>query len=257
MRGRYCLCRDLSSAEADAASLQDVADTLIPKQSPGGQVHSHLIDDVRVEVGSDLPGPPDSSRSATESAPTCSFELIGNVWHVQFASETTEIADTLAGLKFIARLLQQKHVAIPALQLEGHQETRIPRIQSDGPVLTKEAKAAYQHRLHEIDQAMMEVAKWQDQTEHNKLAAEKETILAELKAAVGQGGKDRLLSAGNESLKAADRVRKAIATVCARLGTDQYSMPKFAEHLQRDIKKEGNGFAYRPCPPEPVWRISF
>jgi hypothetical protein len=198
-----------------------------------------------------------AQHKTAREEPRYQFERVNTVWHLRFDSEAAQMADTLSGMKYIARLLQKKHVAVSALQLEGHEETAIPRVQTDAPVLDEKAKADYCQRLCDIDKAMKEVEEWEDRSEHDRLAQEKEDILAQLKAGVGWDGKDRLLAAGNEANKAAGRVRKAIAGVRDQLESQEVRMQGLARHLKQYIKKEGPSFAYRPPPPEPDWRVSF
>jgi hypothetical protein len=198
---------------------------------------------------------------ATMVMPPCSaqfrFERVGRVWHLQFGTEKTEVPDSLSGLVYIARLLQRKHVSIPALQVEGHPAAVIPRVQHDAPAQDEQGKAYFQRRLHENAEAMKEVKDFEDQSEYQKLAQEREAIVVRLKADVGRGGKDRLVSGGNESVLAAGRVRKAIAEVRKQLRGHPYGMKGMAEHLKKHIGKEGNSFAYRPSKPEPDWAIAF
>jgi hypothetical protein len=203
---------------------------------------------------SDPPGPIDA-KGLVPKENGFRFQRVGSVWHLQFGDEKTELADTLSGLIIVARLLQKKHAAIPALQIEGHDRAAIPQIQRDAPVMGEEEKASCRQRLAEVEQAMGDVAEWKDQSEYNKLVGEKEQIIAQLTAAVGAKG-DRLLDAGNESHKAAERVKKAIAAVGEKLKTRQCGMPNLAAHLKRNIKKEGQDFAYRPGEPAPDWVIS-
>jgi hypothetical protein len=184
------------------------------------------------------------------------FEKTGTVWHLQFGNKKTEIADTLAGLKCIAKLLEKPHSAIPALALEGHVEGALPPQQGDAPILSDHAKADYKRRLAEIEDAMKEVAEFEDCSEYLKLQQEKEAIMAEIKAAAGRAGKDRYLAAGNEARKAAERVRKAIAVALGKLISKDSEMVALADHIKTHIRKEGTDFAYRPPHPGPAWRLS-
>jgi hypothetical protein len=59
-------------------------------------------------------------------SPGYRFELVGGVWHLQFDTQKTEVPNTYSGLVYIARLFQKKHVAISALQVEGHPEGKVP-----------------------------------------------------------------------------------------------------------------------------------
>ena len=184
------------------------------------------------------------------------FERIGNVWHLQFGDEKTQIADTLDGLLIIAHLLQKKHTGIPALELEGHDETRIPRSQTDAPALDEIAIREMKHELLEIEKAMKEVEGFQDQTEYRNHEHRKGAIEHQLRSDTGFGGKGRRLSGGNEASKAADRVRKAIKAVRDQLRKPIHNMSNLSNHLG-EIKKDGGQFAYRPSTPEPTWKISF
>ena len=184
------------------------------------------------------------------------FERIGNIWHLQYHNEKTEIADTFDGLAIIARLLQKKHTPIAALELEGHDETRIPRTQTDAPTLDEPAIRDLKRKLSEIAEAMKEVEGFKDQTEYREHERRKDEIEKQLRADTGLGGKARRLSPGNEGNKGAERVRKAIAAVRKQFLKPDHNMPTLWQHLD-EIKKEGAQFAYRPSSPEPNWRISF
>jgi hypothetical protein len=209
-----------------------------------------------------LGGPSDSAdaagegqgRQGGEDTSGSRFELIGDIWHVEFAGEKALIADTLDGLSCCARLLETKHRQVHAFDVEGQQQKVIPRQQSDAPAHDAQAKGEYLRRLAELRQAMKEVEEFEDRSEYDKLKAEEEEILSVLKAGSGLAGRDRRLAGGNESIKATNRVDKAIKGAIKKL---RKPAPKTAEHLRKYIKREVDKFAYRPEPPEPVWRVKY
>ena len=74
------------------------------------------------------------------------------------------------------------------------------------PVLDATAKAAYRARLAELDTAIAEAVGYADLGRADRARLERESLLAELSAATGLGGRDRRL--GDET----ERARKTVTS---------------------------------------------
>jgi hypothetical protein len=223
--------------------IEEAARTLSSGSAPVGQEQTP----VRLAPADNGTGPVEVDVS--EDQPSYRFELVDQVWFIRFGVEEARMADNLEGLKLIARLLQNKHVPISAIDLEGHDTSVMPKQQVDAPVFDEKAKRECLQELNEISEAKKEVQDFDDKAEWNKLDEREHQLRAALREGLTPEGKDRRLTGGNEAEKAADRVRKNIATA-------KQSLPKGLVGHLKFIKKEGCSFAYRPAPPDPDWIVS-
>jgi len=57
-----------------------------------------------------------------------------------------------------------------------------------GEVLDKQARSAYRRRLAEIDADLQQAQSWADTGQAARLAAERDALLDQLRAAIGQAG---------------------------------------------------------------------
>ena len=117
------------------------------------------------------------------------------------------------------------------------------------PVLDDEAKAEYDERLKDNLIELSRAKKDRDLAEMQRLEAERDFILSELKEAFyGQHSKDL----DNAVKEARDRVRKAMEDVRRRLAVRK--MPQLAEYLKEATIYQGGRWSYRPPRPEREWQ---
>ena len=117
-----------------------------------------------------------------------------------------------------------------------------------GPALDRQARGAYRKRLTDLEEDLTEAEERHDTGLVATLHEERDFIAAELAAALGLGGRDRLVG---------DRVERARKAVAMRIGTALRAIaevhPRLARHLQTSVAT-GRFCVYRP--EEPVtWRL--
>jgi hypothetical protein len=195
------------------------------------------------------------SGQSTIEEPAYRFELVGDIWHLRYGNEKGTIADTLKGLKCLARLLRSPHLPINALDLEGGDSTKFPAGWGKDAKVPQEVEAAYRERVRQLLGDRAEAEERQDQEEYDRIDAELQTIMDELKRAKGLGGRRRDNGPLTEAAQAHDRVEKALKAVYARL--EQKGLPALAAHLKKHIRAEEPTFAYRPGVPAPDWKVAF
>ncbi|NMO53999.1 AAA family ATPase [Actinoplanes sp. TBRC 11911] len=152
----------------------------------------------------------------------------GRYWHVEWRGTASVVADG-KGIRDLAVLLARPHRPVPAVELAG-----VESAGDLGPRLDATARAAYRARLATLDAALA------DGTGDARILAEREAIVAELRAAIGLGGRPR--AEGDP----ADRARKAVTMrIRAAITAVERTDPALARHLRNAIKT-GRVCAYQP-----------
>jgi hypothetical protein len=168
-------------------------------------------------------GSAERTRSGTSSA---SFKRMGAVWEITFAGRQASIADS-KGLRDIASLLAQPGVDVHALELMGSSD----RSGGAGIVVDRAALDAYRRRLVELDEDAQEAERHNDSGRVERLARERDALLAELKRVTGVSGHPRRFA--NHP---AERARKAVsARIRMAIATIGDVLPQVREHLDRTI----------------------
>jgi len=175
------------------------------------------------------------------------------IWWAGFQGSVTAIRD-VKGLHYLRILLQRPGADIPAIGLSdtvaGH-----PGSQAAGgdlgAVLDQQALSAYRRRLAELDADLGEARSWADTGRAGKLAAERDALLEQLRAATGLGGRPRQPGSAGERARIA--VRKAIASAIGRLSAVD---PALGRILSATVTT-GTICRYDPDPDRPVrWVLS-
>jgi hypothetical protein len=91
-----------------------------------------------------------------------------------------------------------------------------------GEVLDKQALSAYRRRLAEIDAHLDEARSWANTGRPAKLAAERDALLDQIRAATGLGGRPRVPGSAHERARIA--VRKAIVNAIDRVAAADPSL---------------------------------
>jgi len=183
-----------------------------------------------------------SDREAT-------FRRDGEIWILRFAGATARLRDS-KGLRDLAVLLarpgEQTHVT--ELAGAGAGGGRTPVLADTGALADRRALAAYRDRLRELDVELDEADSAADQARADRLAREREALLAELSAVTGLGGRRRVGGSGTERVRKAvtNRIRQAIDRV-----TEAH--PDLGRHLRASVR---TGTWCRYDPEHPVsWRL--
>jgi AAA ATPase domain len=171
-------------------------------------------------------------------------------WECGYAEAKFRVAH-MVGLQHLARLLVNAGAEVHVLQLAAPGADRALAPQSRQALLDPQAKAAYRGRIAELREDLDEAESNNDFERADRLRAELDMIIEELRGAVGLGGRDR--SAANETERARVAVRKAITAALDRLAEHDTA---FAQHLRIHIRT-GIYCRYEPDATNPIdWEAS-
>jgi len=168
----------------------------------------------------------------------------GDHWEFAFRDHTAVLAD-LKGIGYLARLLSEPGREVHVLDLV------LVDVADEGlPVLDEEAKASYRRRLAEVEDDIAEAERNGDLARRELAARDRDYLVAELKSAVGLGGRDR--TTGGTAERARGAVTRSLRYALGRL---QEQQPDLAAHLSRTVRT-GAFCSYQPDPLTPVeWRL--
>jgi hypothetical protein len=151
----------------------------------------------------------------------------GGIWWVGRKGAVTAIRD-VKGLHYL-RIMQRPGADIAAIDLSdtvaGHPGAGAAG-GDVGEVLDKQALSAYRRRLAEIDADLDEARSWADTGRAAKLAAERDALLDQVRAATGLGGRPRVPGSAHERARIA--VRKAIVNAIDRVAAADRPLGKTA-----------------------------
>ena len=179
------------------------------------------------------------------------FRRDGDVWTLSFAGTVVRMKDA-KGLRDIATLLAAPGRSVLAADLLTSTDPTAgefadTRLGAD-PVLDDRARAAYRARLHDLDEDLADAEANNDLERMAHARLERELLAEELAAAVGLGGRTRLLGAGPE------RARKAVtARIRNSITRIQQRHPDLGAHLAESITT-GTTCSYLPDRPV-VWQL--
>jgi hypothetical protein len=153
------------------------------------------------------------------------------------------------GLHYLHLLLARPGLDVPALALSdavaGNLDARA--VDGDaGPLLDRQALAAYRSRLGELDDELAEARVHADLAREQRLDREREALLDQLRAATGLGGRARVAVGTHERARVA--VRKAIAAAIDRITAVDPSLGR----LLIDTISTGATCRYDPDPDRPM-----
>jgi hypothetical protein len=198
-------------------------------------------------------------RVSTTGAPARPVDLVhlhpdgSGLWVVGRDGSTHAVPD-MKGLRYLRLLLGRPGLDVPALDLSdaiaGHAGLRVADGNA-GPLVDRPALSAYRNRLSELDEELGEADRRGDAGRGQRLAAEREALLAQVAAATGLGGRPRAVGATTERARIA--VRKAIAGALARLADVDPPLGR----LLADTVSTGTVCRYDPDPGRPVrWLLA-
>ncbi len=173
----------------------------------------------------------------------------GDIWSVSFGDRTVRLRG-VKGFQYLALLLSDPGREFHALDLVARCEKRVdsfvPSAALAAEPLDAQAKLAYQRRLIEIEEDLVEAHRLNDIERAGQAEAERDFLLRELAAAVGLGGRGR--RTGSASERARVSVTRALRQAIARI---RQHHPTLAQHLDHAIRT-GTFCAYCPDPQSPV-----
>jgi hypothetical protein len=175
------------------------------------------------------------------------------IWWVGRDGDVTTVRD-MKGLHYLRLVLQRPDADVPALDLSdtvaGHPQAGLAP-GTDNEVLDRKALLSYRRRLGEIDADLDEAHAWSDAGRTARLEEERDALLAQLRSAVGLGGRRRTEGATTERARVA--VRKAVASALDRIAAVDPSLAR----LLRDTVRTGTVCRYAPDPDRPThWVLS-
>ncbi|MEZ5280881.1 MAG: hypothetical protein R2770_10430 [Acidimicrobiales bacterium] len=199
--------------------------------------------------------PPPAQRTAV-------FAASAGMREVGFDGFTTTMRD-LKGFRFIARLIADPGREIHVLDLVASDEgvLRPGRDHRDGdsgslqygqaglPVLDDSARDAYRRRLAEIDDDIDRARRMNDPARAELAEADRDYLIAELRRAVGLGGRSRTV--GGSSERARTSVTRSIRYAIDQLAPAQ---PELASRLTQCVRT-GTYCSFQPDAVAPIrWR---
>jgi RecA/RadA recombinase len=191
---------------------------------------------------SDAPAAPAASAMAA-------LQREGDFWRVGYGAESFLLKDA-KGLHHLARLLAQPDVPIHVLDLGAEGVAREERADDDaGPMLDGQAKAEYRRRITALEEELEEAESFNDPERADRAREELEFLAAELRAAVGLGGRDR--KAASNAERARVNITRQIRGAIERIAGHDDSLGRLLEGTIRT----GTFCEYRTQPGAPEWQV--
>lgn len=183
-----------------------------------------------------------SIEVASNASDANAFCREGEFWSLGFAGCVVRLRDS-KGLRDLASLLGAPGTEIAAIELMEMQAAHGRRpeaalaesgfgVEADaGPVLDALARQEYVNRLRELDEEFAEADENNDPVRTSLIVEEREFLVAELRGAVGLGGRSRRLN------DPAERARKAV-TMRIRDAIDriEQSHSELGRHLRVSVR---------------------
>jgi hypothetical protein len=190
-------------------------------------------------------GLPRVAAQLTDPAADAELRRDGELWLVGYRGSVAHLRD-LKGLADLAVLIARPRVDVHVLALVGAG----PHDRPSGDLLDAPARAAYRHRLAELDRELAATRPGPDPERARRLERERAALGAEVERAAGLGGRSRPLGAST-----VERARKAVTArirdAVRRIGA---AHPELGAHLDRSVIT-GTSCRYDPVDPL-VWTLS-
>lgn len=161
----------------------------------------------------------------------------GDLWLARGLGYTTRVRDS-RGIQMLARLVGEPGRELHALDLAGEGDGADTG--DAGEALDVKAKAAYRRRLADLTEQLEEAEARGDAIRADRARGEIEALAAELKRAVGLGGRDRKIGAATE--RARSNVQRRLSHAIQQISA---GAPPLGEHLQRSLRT-GTFCVYEP-----------
>ena len=199
--------------------------------------------------------PPSTTTTPTRRQATATFTCDGDTRTVRFGDRTVRMRD-LTGFRYLDRLLaapaREFHVldlvavergSLPTGPIPGQAAHVVPDGTAPGlPALDDQARDAYRRRLAEVDDDIDEATQLNDTGRLQLAQHDREYLIAELKRAIGLGGRHRTL--GGTAERARTSVTRSLRYALGRLAEHH---PSLAAHLEHSVHT-GTYCSYQPDP---------
>ncbi|MEV6975882.1 AAA family ATPase, partial [Kitasatospora sp. NPDC093806] len=192
--------------------------------------------------------PPATARSDGDQL----FVLQGELWQIRFAGQEVRLPDS-KGLRDLAVLLARPGTPVPALDLAttapsapsalGARADDLHEPADTGELIDATARAAYRHRLTELDREAADADAAGDAERSARIAVERDALVGQLAAAYGLGG--RVRRTGSAAERARTAVTARIRTAIERIAR---AHPALGRHLVNAVHT-GTLCVYRPEQP--------
>lgn len=195
-------------------------------------------DALAVAVGVLRPGRGKVNSPVRGTSPaTCHRD--GTQWLLTSPLGAARLPDS-TGLRQLARLLQTPRTEVTAVELSGRIK---PLMGADlGPALDARAKREYRQRLHVLQIEVEDAETAHDPVRAERAHVEMESLLRELKRAVGLGGRDR--PTGSEAERARVNVVRSLRRTVIAISEQA---PLLGAHLETSVQTGGH-CVYLPEP---------
>ena len=164
-------------------------------------------------------------QRATPASGGFSMLQQGDVWHLSFQESDTLVKDS-KGMRMLATLVGRPGQDVHVLDLSGSSTALVA--DDAGPALDGAARAQYQSRVGEIQEALQEAIDLGDTGRADSLQSELDFITAELSRAFGLGGRSR--RSGSAAERARVNVRRRLKDAIGRIAEQDSSMGTYLEN---------------------------
>jgi hypothetical protein len=169
----------------------------------------------------------------------------GEHWLLRYAGSEV-VLPALKGVGYVARLVADPGREVAATELAGSAVEQ-PAL----PALDEEARAAYRRRLAEVEDDLAEAVRVNDEARRQLAERDRDYLVAELRSAVGLGG--RIRGTGGDSERARTAVTRSLRYALARVSELH---PELGRHLACTVRT-GTWCSYVPDPLAPIqWKVT-
>jgi tetratricopeptide (TPR) repeat protein len=209
--------------EEGLALLEEVARTAAALGAAGIAAEAAAVDPAATAPAPSGPGLP------------AIFRREGEYWTIGLAGSSVRLRDA-RGLQYLAQLLAEPGRELAAMALAGGSAAAVEELAEPGlgaegdlgPLLDAQARAELRQRLSRLQREIEEAGP--DDPRVARARREAEAIEAELRAAVGLGGRERRI--GDPADRARQSVTKAIKAAIARIGDEHEELGR---HLRAQV----------------------
>lgn len=186
-----------------------------------------------------------ASMVAPSPGARATFACDGDTRTVTFGGRKVLVRD-LKGLRYLARLLaapgREFHVLDLVAVEQGSLPTSASGVNTGLEVIDAQAREAYRRRLAEVDEDIEEATRLNDLGRIELAQRDRDYLIAELRRAVGLGGRDRMV--GSTTERARTSVTRSLRYAIGRLAEHHAAL---GAHLEQSVRT-GTYCSYVPDP---------
>lgn len=194
---------------------------------------------------SSAPEPPTGPRGGSGEAVHAAFRREGDVWALWWGDERALLRD-MKGLQYLRQMVARPNRPLHVLELTG----RTSGASDTGPRVDEQGLRAYRDRLEGLRRELEEAKANGAVGRAESLEREQDALVAELRGAVGLGGRAR--REGSEAERARVNVAKSVRQALDRI---EQQLPALGYHLRTTVRT-GTFCSYEPDPRTPPdWEL--